>query len=121
MGYDSIKINVDAKRLRPLDVDILCCDASKARKLTGWETKVDIKEGLKRTVEWFKEHGESWIWEQKIITEEEMWKNEEKDLSPKTSGALVRQGEPLPLQKASQSDKKPFHNYVTRLQEGKQN
>jgi len=30
-------------------------DISKAKKLLGWEPKVELEEGLKRTIEWFKE------------------------------------------------------------------
>lgn len=74
MGYDSIKITIDTNRLRPLDVDLLLCDPSKVHKLIGWETKTDMKEGLRSTIRWFKEHGNRWIWEQKIITEDEMWR-----------------------------------------------
>lgn len=74
MGHNSTKISIDTNRLRPIDVDVLLCDTSKARKLIRWEPKMDIKEGLKRTVKWFKEHGNSWTWEQKIIAEEKMWK-----------------------------------------------
>jgi nucleoside-diphosphate-sugar epimerase len=70
MGYNSVKITIDANRLRPLDVDVLICDSSKVQKLIGWEPKTDIKEGLKRTIKWFREHGNKWIWEEKIITEE---------------------------------------------------
>ena len=73
MGYNSTKIVIDTKRLRPIDVDVLLCDSSKARKLFGWQPEIDIEEGLRRTIEWFKDHGSVWIWEQKIIPEEKMW------------------------------------------------
>jgi len=73
MGYNSTKIVIDTKRLRPIDVDVLLCDSSKARKLFGWQPEIDINEGLRRTIEWFKDHGSVWIWEQKIISEEKMW------------------------------------------------
>jgi nucleoside-diphosphate-sugar epimerase len=63
MGYDDIEIKIEASRLRPLDVDLLLCDYSKARKYTGWEPKVDIKEGLKRTIEWYVKNGKRWSWE----------------------------------------------------------
>jgi nucleoside-diphosphate-sugar epimerase len=63
MGYDGIEIKIEASRLRPLDVDLLLCDYSKARKYTGWEPKVDIKEGLKRTIEWYVKNGKRWSWE----------------------------------------------------------
>jgi len=74
MGLESTKITVDTRRLRPLDVNVLLCDSSKAQKLIDWEPKTDMKEGLRRTIEWFKEHGSTWVWEQKIVAEDQMWK-----------------------------------------------
>ena len=32
-----------------------CPDISKARSLLGWEPRIGLEEGLKRTIEWFKE------------------------------------------------------------------
>ncbi len=37
----------------------LCCDNSKAKKLFNWESKVSIEEGLKKTIEWYKENVEN--------------------------------------------------------------
>ncbi|UCD07205.1 MAG: SDR family oxidoreductase [Candidatus Aenigmatarchaeota archaeon] len=31
-------------------------DINKAKKMLGWEPKIDLKEGLRKTVEWFKAH-----------------------------------------------------------------
>jgi len=31
-------------------------DATKLRTLTGWEPRVDLDEGLRRTIEWYREH-----------------------------------------------------------------
>ena len=31
-----------------------CLDTSKLERLVGWKTNVSFEEGLKRTVEWFK-------------------------------------------------------------------
>jgi nucleoside-diphosphate-sugar epimerase len=39
---------------QPGDVKHSLADISKAKELLGYEVKVDFKEGLKRTVEWFK-------------------------------------------------------------------
>lgn len=33
-----------------------CLDTTMAKKVLGWKTKVDLKEGLKQTVEYFKSH-----------------------------------------------------------------
>ena len=62
-GYDNIDIQIDKTRLRPLDVELLESDYSKINKLTGWKPTVDIKEGLKRTVQWYLNHGKEWSWE----------------------------------------------------------
>ena len=62
-GYDNIDIQIDKTRLRPLDVELLESDYSKINKLTGWKPTVNIKEGLKRTVQWYLNHGKEWSWE----------------------------------------------------------
>jgi dTDP-glucose 4,6-dehydratase len=46
----------DPSRLRPYDLDRLVCDSSKAKRLLGWEPKVDIEDGLRRTVDWIRQH-----------------------------------------------------------------
>ena len=74
MGHDKIEINVDKNRLRPLDVQQLQCNNSKMRKLTGWEPKVSFNDGLRLTVEHFRESGCKWLWETKIKEEEKLWK-----------------------------------------------
>jgi nucleoside-diphosphate-sugar epimerase len=63
MGYDNIEIKIESPRLRPIDVDLLQCDYSKAKEYTGWKPEVDIKEGLKRTIEWYMKNGKRWAWE----------------------------------------------------------
>jgi len=44
----------DNERIRPEKSEVfrLCCDNTKIKKLTGFSSKVDIKEGLKRTIDW---------------------------------------------------------------------
>ncbi|MBI5061116.1 MAG: GDP-mannose 4,6-dehydratase [Candidatus Aenigmarchaeota archaeon] len=74
MGWNKLEITIDKNRLRPLDVEKLQCNYSKLHKLTGWKPTVDIREGLERTVKWFKENHETWPWEEKIRKEEDMWK-----------------------------------------------
>ena len=48
-------IVTDEARLRPekSEVERLLADASLLTKLTGWRPRVPLREGLKRTVEWF--------------------------------------------------------------------
>ena len=41
---------------RLAEVNRLCCDYNKAKKLFGWEPLVDIDEGLRRNIEWDKAH-----------------------------------------------------------------
>ncbi|MGN6189996.1 MAG: NAD-dependent epimerase/dehydratase family protein [Conexibacter sp.] len=38
------------------EIDRQYVDASKLRKLTGWEPRVDLDEGLRRTLAWYREH-----------------------------------------------------------------
>lgn len=47
------RVEVEPCRQRPArsEVGALCCDASKARRLLGWAPRVDLDEGLRRTVE----------------------------------------------------------------------
>lgn len=74
MGWDKIDIKIEKKRLRPLDLERLQCDYSKARKLTGWKPETSLEEGLRKTIKWYEENGKKWIWETKIAPEEEIWK-----------------------------------------------
>ena len=44
---------------KPLPLDdphVRCPDITKAKKELKWQPKVELKEGLKRTIEWFKEN-----------------------------------------------------------------
>ena len=66
LNIDDIKIIIDKKRLRPLDVDKLQCDYSKIRSLTDWRPNVDIKDGLKNTINWYNENGKMWPWEKLV-------------------------------------------------------
>jgi GDP-mannose 4,6-dehydratase len=68
MGIENIRIEIDKSRLRPIDVDILQCDYSKAKKYIDWQPKVTIEEGLKRTIDWYMKNGQRWTWE-KLVQE----------------------------------------------------
>ncbi len=50
------RVEIDRNRFRPekSEVDILECDYSKAKRLTGWEPEFDFKKGLLETFNWFK-------------------------------------------------------------------
>jgi NAD dependent epimerase/dehydratase len=61
MGKEA-EILAEDRRIRPekSEVERLMCDNSKARELLGWEPRISLKEGLKRTVDWFEEHAEEY-------------------------------------------------------------
>lgn len=50
----NIKIKQDPRRMRPLDVPILVGDCSKFKKQTGWEPKIDFKDTLKDTLDYWR-------------------------------------------------------------------
>jgi CDP-glucose 4,6-dehydratase len=41
------------------EIDRQYVDATKLRELTGWQPQVDLEEGLRRTIEWYREHPEA--------------------------------------------------------------
>jgi NAD dependent epimerase/dehydratase len=51
---DKVEIVKDIARVRPdnSEVERLCCDNSKLMSLTDWKPEVDLKKGLKLTIEW---------------------------------------------------------------------
>jgi len=55
-----VKVVQEERRLRPEKSEVrrLCADNSKARKLIGWEPRVSLETGLKKTVEWVGSHGD---------------------------------------------------------------
>ncbi len=55
----TVSIEQQDNRLRPpgSEVERLCSDNSKARRLVNWEPKTSLRDGLLRTIEWFKDDG----------------------------------------------------------------
>lgn len=56
VGKEGVIEHEDA---HPADMDATWADISKARKLLGWEPKVPLDEGIRRTVEWW-EREKNW-------------------------------------------------------------
>ena len=56
MGTDP-DIVQDAQRLRPKDSEVmrLVCDSAKLTERTGWRARVDREQGLRATIEWFRD------------------------------------------------------------------
>lgn len=54
MMGNPIKLLAGALPKRQGETDHFFCNNEKARKLLGWSPKIDINEGLKRTIEWYK-------------------------------------------------------------------
>jgi len=52
-----ILIETDNARLRPFDVERLCCSNKKAEELLDWEPIVSLEDGLKTTIDWIKNEG----------------------------------------------------------------
>jgi len=55
-----IHLETDESRLRPekSEVERLLAGSQLARELLGWEPRVDLESGLKKTIEWFQGHRE---------------------------------------------------------------
>ena len=51
-----IKIHFGAQPYRPLDPMEFYMDSSKARNVLGWEAKTELKEGIDKTVAWFRDN-----------------------------------------------------------------
>ncbi len=52
------RVIFDAIRIRPTssEVDRLCSNNAKVRSQVGWEPRVSLDEGLRKTIEWYAEH-----------------------------------------------------------------
>ncbi|MCL5435396.1 MAG: GDP-mannose 4,6-dehydratase [Patescibacteria group bacterium] len=49
-----IKVEVDRSLFRPIDNPDLVCNATKFKKLTGWEPKIEIEQTLKDTLDYWR-------------------------------------------------------------------
>ena len=53
-----MKADIVMKSEQQADVSATCADIAKAKKVLGWEPKFDLREGLKISVEWYKNNRE---------------------------------------------------------------
>lgn len=51
----SIKVEVDPARLRPSDVKVLVCDATKFKRLTGWQPQIPFEQMMKDLLNYWRE------------------------------------------------------------------
>lgn len=54
-----IKVEQDPERMRPSDVPILQCDATKFRELTGWQPEISFEQTVKDTLNYWRNELES--------------------------------------------------------------
>ena len=47
---------IDPHYFRPVEVDLLIGNAEKAKQRLGWEPKVSLREGLTRTLAFYRKH-----------------------------------------------------------------
>ncbi len=60
LGVDADVLKEEARsRRESSEVDRLCADTSQAKRLAGWESRVDLKDGLLKTIEWAHSHPDS--------------------------------------------------------------
>ena len=50
-----IEVQVDPARLRPSDVKVLVCDATKFKKLTGWQPQIPFEQTMKDLLDYWRE------------------------------------------------------------------
>ena len=57
MGHEAIEIEIDAKKLRPWDIERLQADNTKIHGVVSYRPATTFALGLEKTVAYFKEHG----------------------------------------------------------------
>ena len=60
MGHEKIEIEVDQSKVRPWEIWHLQSDNTKLYNVITTRPKVDLREGLQRTINYFRENGNKW-------------------------------------------------------------
>ncbi len=63
-GTEDKATHLDKTRLRPRDVQTLVTDNTKARKILGWTPATTFAEGIRKTIQWYIDNGQTWGYEQ---------------------------------------------------------
>ena len=64
-GKYNKEIVIDKKRIRPVEVVHVRTDTKKAEKLLNWKAQIDIREGFKKTIEWYLKNNMTWEYERR--------------------------------------------------------
>jgi len=62
MGHESIEINVDQSRVRPWEIWHLQSDNSKLYSVIDVRPDTNLRDALKKTIQYFHENGNTWDW-----------------------------------------------------------
>ena len=62
-GTEEKQVALDKNRLRPRDIQTLIADNTKARKTLGWTPTITFEEGIRKTLQWYINHGQTWGYE----------------------------------------------------------
>jgi CDP-glucose 4,6-dehydratase len=56
----SVELDIRGRGAPGGEIDRQWVDFTKLHELTGWEPRVDLEEGLRRTIDWYRAHLEAW-------------------------------------------------------------
>jgi len=62
MGHESVEINVDQARVRPWEIWHLQSDNTKLYSVINVRPETELKAGLKKTIDYFYQNGNTWDW-----------------------------------------------------------
>jgi dTDP-glucose 4,6-dehydratase len=63
IGVEEKPVVLDKSRLRPRDIETLISDNSKAKRLLGWMPTTTFEHGIRKTIKWYKDNGQTWGYE----------------------------------------------------------